>query len=225
MRVLAGLFGKSPFFPLQEHMEHVVKCVNKLPDIFDALKAQNFDKIELLAKEVSRLEHLADLAKNDLRNHLPKSLWLPVDREMLLNMLSLQDDVADTAEDIAILFTLKKLHIKEELLNDFEQLLKTNIICFEKAHSIVTHLHELFQSSFGGLEAESVCIMVEDVAAFQEHQVDVEQSKLLKKLFNLEGELSYSSFHLLVKILESAVKISDLSKKLANCIRLTIERR
>lgn len=224
MRALAGLFGKSPFFPLQEHMEHVVKCVNKLLDMFNALKAQDFEKIEILSKEISKLEHLADLAKNDIRNHLPKSLWLPVDREMLLNMLSLQDSIADTAEDIAILFTLKKITIKDELLNDFEYLLKKNIHCFEKAHAIVTHLHELFQSSFGGLEAESVCIMVEDVA-FQEHQVDVEQRKLLKKLFNCEEELSYSSFHQLIKILESTAKISDLSEKLANCIRLTIERR
>ena len=224
MRALASLFGKSPFFPLQEHMDRVSDCIRKLETTFVALKEQDYEKVGSLSKEVSKLEHLADLAKNDIRNQLPKSLFLPIEREMLLNMLSIQDNIADTAEDIAILLTLKKLKIKEDLFSDFEHLLKKNIHCFEKAHEIISTLHELFQSSFGGVEAESVRAMAEDVA-YQEHQVDLEQRKLLKKLFNLEEELSYSSFHLLMKILESTAKISDLSEKLANCIRITIERR
>ena len=224
MRALANLFGKSPFFPLQEHMDRVSDCIKKLHDAFAAMKAHDFEKLETLAKEISKLEHIADLSKNEIRNHLPKSLFLPIEREMLLNILTLQDNIADTAEDVAVLLTLKKLKIKESLVNDFEHLLKKNIHCFEKAHEIIATLHELFQSSFGGLEAEAVRSMVEDVA-FQEHQVDLEQRKLLKKLFNLEEELSYSSFDLLMRILEAITNISDLSEKLANCIRVTIERR
>lgn len=224
MRALAGLFGKSPFFPLQEHMSRVSDCVLKLKESFVALKAQNWNKVEELAKEISKLEHLADLTKNDIRNQLPKSLFLPIERETLLNMLTIQDSIADTAEDVAILLTLKKLEIKDDLFHDFEEFLQKNIHCFKKAHEVILELHELFQSSFGGVEAESVKAMTEDVA-YQEHQVDLVQRKLLKKLFNLEGELPYSSFHLLMKILESINAISDLSENLANCIRVTIERK
>lgn len=224
MKALASLFGKSPFFPLQEHMEHVAACIAQLLPMFHALKECDYSTISSLAKDVSKLEHRADLAKNEIRNQLPRNLLLPVDREMLLNILSLQDSVADTAEDIAVLLTLKELQLPEEIWNDYEHLLKKNLHCFEKVHAIITHLHELFQSSFGGIEAEAVRAMVEDVA-YQEHQVDLEQRKLLKKLFNLEETLSYSSFHLLMKILESMARISDISEKLANCVLVTIERR
>lgn len=224
MRAIASLFGKSPFFPLQKHMSKVSDCVMKLSDVFLAYKQKEWEKVESLAKEISKLEHLADLTKNDIRNQLPKSLFLPIERETLLNMLTIQDNIADTSEDIAVLFTLKKLELSDELFKDFEELLHKNVHCFEKAHEVISELHELFQSSFGGVEAESVKAMTEDVA-FQEHQVDLAQRQVLKKLFNMEGELSYSSFHLLMRISESLSNISDLSEKLANCIRVTIERR
>lgn len=224
MRALAGLFGKSPFFPLQEHMSRVSNCVLKLKDVFNAFKENDWKKVEDIAKEISKLEHLADLTKNDIRNQLPKSLFLPIERETLLNMLSIQDTIADTAEDIAVLLTLKNLQISEALFQEFEAFLMLNIKCFQKAHEVILELHELFQSSFGGIEAESVKAMAEDVA-YQEHQVDLHQRKLLKQLFNMEGEISYSSFHMLMRILESISKISDLSEKLSNCIRTTIERR
>lgn len=224
MRAIASLFGKSPFFPLQEHMDRVASCVMKLEDAFKAFKSQDNEKLEAVAKEISKLEHLADLAKNNIRNQLPKSLFLPIEREMILTMLSIQDNISDTAEDVAILFTLKSITIKEELYNDFEQFLNKNIHCFEKAHEIISALHELFQSSFGGIEAESVRAMAEDVA-YQEHQVDLLQRKLLKKLFNMEEELSYAAFHLLMRILEDLSRISDLSENLTNCIRIILERR
>lgn len=224
MRAIAGLFGKSPFFPLQKHMSKVADCIHTVPQIFKATKQKKFKEVEKLAQETSKLEHLADLTKNEIRNQLPKSLFLPIEREVLLYMLSLQDSIADTAEDIAILFTLKNTEIDKELLESMEKFLDKNIRCFETAHKIIEELHELFQSSFGGIEAESVKAMTDDVA-YKEHEVDVMQRSILKTLFNSEEKLSYTTFQLWIRILESIAKISDLSEKLANCIRTTLERR
>lgn len=224
MRALAGLFGKSPFFPLQKHMVKVSDTVNKMTELLPLIKKKKWSEVDCVAKEVSRLEHLADLTKNEIRNELPKNLFLPIDREVLLNMLTLQDSIADTAEDIAVLFTLKQMELPQELFEDFEEFLKVNLKSFDAASNIIKELHELFHSSFGGIEAESVKSMAEDVA-YQEHQCDLIQRNILKKLFNSETELSYQAFHLWMKILESMARISDLSEKLANCIRTVIERR
>lgn len=224
MRAIAGLFGKSPFSPLQTHMNKVADCLFKVPEIFKAVKNKKYQEVEALAKEASKLEHLADLTKNEIRNELPKSLFLPIEREVLLIMLSLQDSIADTAEDISILFTLKKTQIPSELFSSFEKFLDKNIRCFETAHKIIKELHELFQSSFGGIEAETVKAMTDDVA-YKEHEIDVMQRSILKILYNSEKEMDYTTFHLWMRILESIAKISDLSEKLANCIRTTLERR
>ncbi|MCH9634232.1 MAG: hypothetical protein S4CHLAM7_09770 [Chlamydiae bacterium] len=224
MRAIAGLFGKSPFFPLQKHMAKVAQCVDKIPDIFSALKHDKWNKVEKLSDEISKLEHEADLTKNEIRNQLPKSLFLPIEREVLLYMLTLQDSIADTAEDIAILFTMKQTTPPKDLIKEFEKFLGKNMSCFNTAHKIIQELHELFQSSFGGVEAESVKAMTDDVA-YKEHEADLIQRDILKVLLNSENELSYASFHLWMRILESIAKISDLSEKLANSIRTTLERR
>src|ERR1700674_4295022 len=106
---IARLFGKSPFAPLQNHMQKVALCMKKLSAIFESLHKMDADKIEKLVADLSQLEHEADLTKNDIRNHLPKSLFLPIDRAHFLEILSIQDSIADKAEDIGLLLTMKPL--------------------------------------------------------------------------------------------------------------------
>src|ERR1700738_4264174 len=99
-KTIVNLFGRSPFAPIESHMEKVTDCVHLLPEFFAALEAQNFGRMEEMMEKISSLEHQADLLKNDIRNHLPKSLFLPVDRMNLLEILSLQDRIADRVEDV-----------------------------------------------------------------------------------------------------------------------------
>ena len=42
--VLAGLFAKSPFGPLGEHMAVVKKCVDLLKPLFEALIEKDYEK-------------------------------------------------------------------------------------------------------------------------------------------------------------------------------------
>ena len=224
MRALVTLFGKSPFAPIQAHMEKVAVCVEKIQALFDAQKAQDWDKIAKISKDISRLEHEADLTKHEIRNHLPKSLFLPIERETLLIILAVQDSLADTAEDVAILLTFRNMSPREEFAKDFQEFLNKNLECFEATKKIVQELNELLHSAFGGLEAETIRSMAHEIA-YKEHEADLIQRKLLKILFNLEKEISYAEFGLWMRILESVAKISDLSEKLANTIRSTVERK
>lgn len=219
---LLNLFGRSPFAPLETHMEKVSECVNMLNILFDSLEKKEQDKLDHIALKISEVEHQADLIKNDIRNHLPKSLFLPIDRGHLLEILQIQDRIADSAEDIAVLVSLKPLEILPEFKSEFNEFLQKNIQTFEGARLIIKEMHELLESSFGGIEAEKVKTMVEDVA-FGEHQVDLIQRKLLKKMFTTESKMSYSTFHLWLKIFESIASISNLAESLAFRVRMTLE--
>lgn len=222
LKTILSLFGKSPFSPLQSHMEKVESCVLLVNELFECLALKEYEKMQRIADTISEYEHAADLAKNDIRNHLPKSLYLPIDKSHLLEMLSLQDDIADKAQDIGILTTLKPLEMPLILKEDFKEFLKKNLDSFKGVCLIMKEMHELLESSFGGLEAEKVCVMVEDVA-FKEHEVDIIQRKLLKNLFRMENELSYSTFYLWMKIFKGVASISNLSEKLAYRVRMILE--
>jgi len=72
MRSIAKVFGRSPFVPLQIHMEKVAECVKQLPDLIAAYRREESESVEALRKKISRLEHEADALKHDIRNSLPR---------------------------------------------------------------------------------------------------------------------------------------------------------
>jgi uncharacterized protein len=222
MLTILSLFGRSPFAPLRSHMESVSRCVYRLPALCEALEKKDYSLVEEIAAQISELEHNADLIKNDIRNHLPKGYFLVIDRSHLLEMLAIQDNIADKAEDVAVLSTLKRVELLDSFKEEFKKFLTKNIETFDGAFLIIKELNELLESSFGGIEAEKVRAMVEAVA-YKEHETDLIQHELLKKLFQSEGQMTYTTFYQWQKIFESLASISNLSENLAYRVRMTLE--
>lgn len=222
LTTLINLFGRSPFAPLESHMQKVASCVHMVPELFIEINKKDYHALEKIASKISELEHEADLTKNDIRNHLPKSLFLPIDRSHLLEILTIQDRIADTAEDVAILTTLKPIEMIDEFRGEFNLFLNKNIESFNSAQLIIKEMHSLLESSFGGNEAQKVKAMVDDVS-FKEHEADLIQRQLLKHLFRSENKLSYTTFNLWQRIFEGIGAISDLSENLANRVRMTLD--
>ena len=222
MRAILSLFVQSPFAPLQKHMEEVSCCLNNVTQSFNAYFSGKQELVEQYAKETSQLEHAADLTKNHIRNHLPKSLFLPVDRGHLLEILAIQDGLADKAEDITINLTCKAFEDFPSCQEQFTPFLQKNMEAFEGARRIIDELNELVQSSFGGNEAEKVKATV-DTIAFLEHEADLMQHTLIKSLYNAEEHLSYTAFAFWSRLIEEVGAIADLSEKLANRIRMTLD--
>lgn len=222
MRTIASLFSGSPFAPLQNHMENVVECVSKLEEMFTAYTQRDYDRINSLAKEISELEHKADLTKNEIRNNLPKSIFLAINRADLLDILSLQDTIADKAEDVALLMSLKKLEPIDELQDVLRAFFDKNIETVHQAHKVLLQFNELLETSFGGKEAELVVQLVDQVA-FLEHETDMLQIDLLKKLFAHDKEISISSFYLWTSIFKTMASLSNTAEKLANRVRMLLE--
>lgn len=222
MNIMENLFSRSPFTPLQTHMEKVAECVSKLDDLFLAFLKNDVELIMKLTEEISDLEHSADLTKNDIRSNLPRGLFLAINRADLLQILSLQDSIADKAEDIGILMTLKKLDPEKNLRAELKAFLEKNMDAVKTAHQIILELERLLQSTFGGAEAKRVRQMVNDVA-FIEHEADIMQRGILKKLYNMEDKLNYASFNLWINLVLEIAALSNLSEKLAYKISSLIE--
>lgn len=222
MLTIARLFGKSPFAPLQTHMNKVTSCMEKLAKILECLTKKETDKIERLVGDLSNLEHEADVTKNDIRNHLPKSIFLPIDRTHFLEILSVQDSIADQAEDIGIMLTLRPLDLIDDFLEDFSTFFLKSCEAFWHSKQIIEEIDELLESSFGGIEAEKVKTMVEETA-FKEHEVNLMQRLILKKLFTQGEMIAVPSFFLWFRLIESIGNLATLSEKLANRIRMILE--
>jgi len=110
-----SLFRRSPFKPMQEHIRVVRRCAGEVPSLIEAMVAGDRDAVEAAKDKIFILEKAADEIKNQLRSHLPASLLMPVDRRDLLEILHLQDAIADTAQDIAGLLVIRPLDVPPDL--------------------------------------------------------------------------------------------------------------
>lgn len=221
VNAMARLFGRSPFVPLQLHLDKVADCVEAVFSLLERIREGEDSNIGETAREISKLEHKADLVKNDIRNNLPRGLFLAIDRGQLLEILGLQDSIADKAEDIGILMSLRSAKMLDSLGEPFGEYIKGNKDAFHKARDVMRELDALIESGFGGIEATRVVEMVDGVAE-AEHNCDIMQRKLMKLVLDHEDELSVGNFFVWQRLLHEIAGISNYSEKLANRIRMLL---
>jgi len=223
MRSILELFGKSPFGPLHKHMEKVLECVREVPSLFEAVKEEDQEKVEEIQGKISHLEFEADQIKNALREHLPKSIFLPVNRQDLLEILAAQDTISDCAEDVAVLLTFRKMTLPPELDQDFSNFLGEVVQICEMARELSEGLEELRVASFAGPEADKITNMINELS-LKEHETDRLQHFLVKQLFTLEGKISPVELMMWLKVLNKLGDLANYSERMANRLRLTLSR-
>lgn len=221
MSTIGKLFGRSPFSQIQQHMDQVSKCIKKMDEAIEAVKSGQFDELDRISSEVSDLEHQADQIKNDVRSRMLKRVFMPINRAEVLEILSLQDSLADTAEDVCKVLTLKPLPFPDDIKQDFDQFVELNLQAYEVAAAVIGQLDELIESGFGGVEAERIRGLAKD-AAFAEHQADRVQIQLLKKLYAHDTDMTVGEFHLWMRVTRVLSRVSNTSENLANRVLKTL---
>jgi hypothetical protein len=219
VRSLLGLFAESPFGPLRELGHRVRDCAHEVPALFDAFFEGDYEGVHAKAEVISDLEHQADQAKDKVRDQMPRTLFLPVDRRDLLDVISTLDAISDCAEDVGILFTLRKMEPHEELVEPLGTLLDRVMKVVDQGVAIIDELDVLVEAGFRGPEAARVREMIEELNRL-EHEADVVQDDLARRLFSLEDDIKPGSLFIWNKILNKVGDMANTSEKMGNRLRL-----
>jgi predicted phosphate transport protein (TIGR00153 family) len=174
-----NMFGRSPIGPLEEHMSKVTACVKRLGPFFDAVFAQDWIAVAKLQKEIVHLENEADDMKRDLRLHLPKGLFMPVSRSDLLELLSVQDRLANKAKDIAGIVLGRKMVLPKPIATLFLEFMQRCIEASQQANTAIHELDELLETSFSGNEIKLVEGMIAKLADIER---DTDQMQIQLKI-------------------------------------------
>ena len=221
MRAIVQLFAKSPFGALQEHMKASGECIDRVRAMFEALLDGDEEKLAAIAKDVSKIEHRADEIKNDIRDSLPRSIFLPVDRSDLLTVLSQQDSIPDTVEDIAFLLTVRKTHVppswREPLLAYVDRCVET----FRAASEVLHAIEGLLEVGLAGPEADEVLAKIDSIGLL-EWEADKAQFEMLRLMFEMEDDLKPVDLFWWSKIFREVGDIANYSEKTSDRIRLMI---
>ncbi len=220
---ILDLFAKSPFKPMQEHMQAVLECVRQMTPLLEAACSDDADCVRQAERAIDDLESKDDRLKNDLRAHLPRRLLLPVDRRDLLEILDLQDTIADRAQDIAGLLVQRPMPVPEGMRRPLLELARAVERTCERAGEVIDTLDELVEIGFRGREADRVEHMIDELGSL-ESETDRLQSELVRELFGLEETLSPVSVMLWYQLIEWIGNLADHAEKVGNRIRLLIAR-
>jgi len=208
---------------MQEHMRTVKKCAGQVTKLFQALCDGNQEEVEAIKDRIFELENEADAIKNELRAHLPKSLFMPVDRRDLLEVLDLQDDIADTAQDIAGLLVERKMEVMDGMHEPLLNLVRRCVDACNQAARIIECLDELVETGFRGPDSESVIEMVEQLNKI-ESDTDQMGLELTRSLFANEDNMKPVSVVFWYDLITMIGDLADHAEKIGNRLRLLVAR-
>lgn len=220
---LSRLFGQSPIKPMQDHMAKAHACTERLREFLQAALANDWEHAESLQREISRLEHEADDLKRDIRLNLPKSLFLPVPRSDLLDLLTRQDKIANVAKDIAGRMLGRRMYIPGPLTGAMVEYLDCAIAASAQALLAINEIDELLETGFRGREISVVEALIRELDRL-EHRSDELQITIRSGLFAMEQELPPVDVMFLYKIIDWVGDLADRAQKVGARLLILIAR-
>jgi predicted phosphate transport protein (TIGR00153 family) len=220
---LSNMFGKSPITPIQEHMETAHSASILLKKFFKAVLKEDWAEAKEQQKQISKLERDADKMKKKVRINLPKSLFLPVPRSDLLDLVTMQDKIANSSKDIAGLMLGRKMLIPESMAELMVGYVDGAIATSAQALKAIGEMDELLETGFRGREVKVVEKLIEELDRLESSN-DKVQVKVRAKLFTLEKNMPPVDVMFLYKIIDRIGELADIAQKVGSRLQLLIAR-
>jgi uncharacterized protein len=220
---LTNLFGRSPIKPIQEHMAVAHSAAEQLIPFFVAVNANDWTEGEAIQKRIGGFENTADEHKKNIRLHLPKSLFLPVPRSDLLELLSMQDQIANRAKDISGIMLGRKMLIPAQLQTEMTEFVACAVATSAQALKAINELDELLETGFSGREIQIVEKLIEELDAL-ENKTDKLEVTIRAGLFAIEADLPPVDVMFLYKVFDWVGDLADRAEKVGTRLQLLLAR-
>lgn len=220
---ISRVFGQSPVRPLQQHFEKAASCALELPNFIQATYDDDWDEARAVRERIVNLEHAADDLKRDLRLNLPRSVFMPVARTDVLEMLSVQDRIANKTRDISGLMLGRRMVMPERVQDLYLRFVHRCLEAVGQAQKTVNELDELFDSAFRGREIDLVMDMIRELDRI-ENDSDQLQVELRGALLDLEKDIRSIDVMFLYKVIDWTGDLGDLAQRVGSRLHLMIAR-
>ena len=202
-------------------MEIVDEAVQQLPLFFEAVLEGDHASAKEVYKKIRKLENKADTLKKKLRLHMPKSLFMPVARRDLLELLLVQDKAANQAKDIAGLIVGRKMEFPERLAALLPDYVKRCAEACKQAKVVINELDELVETGFAGREVNVVASIIHELDSI-ESDTDKLQVKARAALLRIEKDLHPVDVMFYYKVIEGIGEVADISQRVGSRVELLL---
>lgn len=218
-----GLLAESPFAGLQEHMSVGDDAVSKLGDFVIAISEEDWRTAEECREEIVDLENRADDIKNNIRNNLPKSLFMTVSREDLLGLVMTMDEIPNAAKDISGIMIGRKMSIPNQVKDQFLACSNAAIKAANQACEAVRKVDDMQKSGFGSNDAAVLSDLVAHLEQIERENDELEIA-LRHQLFECEKEYDPIDMIFLYDIINKVGSLADISQTVGHLLVRLVSR-
>ena len=208
---ILGIFAKSPFVSLQKHMDIGKKAAIALQNFLTSAGVSDWSKAKQYRQEIIDLEHAADDIKNQIRTHLPKSLFMSVSREDLLDLVYTMDGIPNTAKDISGIMIGRQMEIPNQIAEQFSAFVKAAIKAAKQASAAIEKVDEVRRGGFSSSDADLLQDLVAELELL-EHENDDLEAALRNDFFEIEKDFPAVDVMFLYDIFNRIGSLADISQ-------------
>ena len=212
---ISEVFSNSPLALLERHVGVCVDCVERLPLYFAEAQANRWGRASDVREEICRFEGLADELKQDVRSNLPRGLWMSVSRADLLELVRVQDKMANGVKEVSGISLGRQLAFPAAMTSEVADFIDVVVQVSRVVVKIIGATRELSRSAFGTRQTNVILDFVSQVEA-DERRSDEMQAALRARLREYEAELSAVDAIFLYQLLAAIGDIADNAEKVAH---------
>jgi predicted phosphate transport protein (TIGR00153 family) len=153
--------------------------------------------------------------------NLPSTFMMPFSRRDLLDLLLIQDSIANITKDLAGLMSTRSMSFPVEIAQDFLDLITICVNTSAAALEAINELDELLETAFSNRERKIVDTIVSKINGF-EHESDNAQHLIRTKLFAMETTLPPVDVMFYYRAIEWLGETADAAQKVGSRLEVML---
>ena len=216
---ISDLISRSPFGPIQVHMEKSKECAEELLVFLDAVIDNDWNNANTSREKIKALEKDADKLKAETRDLLPKGMFLFVPRGDLLDLIGLADEIPNTIKDISGLVYGRQIVIPPQISPSFKEFASEAVEIVSTAALAVDQLSEVSRLAFGSRASDALKKIISKLDSL-EAESDKSEVTVRRQLFDIEKDLPPVDVMFLYDVINKIGELADRAEQVGH--RLTL---
>jgi len=211
-KALCGLVARSPFKQLRCQYEQVHGAAQLLLPLLRSALDEDWQRVQLIEQQVRELSQESERVSRDVCLHLPSTLFMPIPRSDVLDLLRAQDSLAHGASEIARLVALGRMRLHPAMQDEIRIHLLRAVDTVAHVMVVVEKLDELLESRFRGHEAVLVQTMINELINI-EYSSRQRRDEATIKLLGMKDQLPAAELITLDKLIEHIAGMAAQAKQ------------
>ncbi|EPR32360.1 putative phosphate transport regulator [Alkalidesulfovibrio alkalitolerans DSM 16529] len=225
MRMRIPFFGlvaeRSPMAGLLDHYGQIEAAMSLIQEsllcyIGGGRACKDFQSLKA---EVDQLEEAADKIKRRIRNHLPRGLFMAVDKTLFLNYTRAQDNILDEAQDALDWLSMRTVSVPEEFRAQTLDLVDEAVKTVETLKPALESTVRLVHSDIYDRKATK-----ETYQAVRDQHKKVRLAKAALSRAVYESDLEFKAIYQLLHFFDGMHSMSHNAENCADILRAMIAR-